>query len=731
MFNHSHTSHASHTTSRPSHAPTRVMRAAAVTAMTLGLVAGLMMPSPALAAADDAISGTPLTKDSTAELVVRGVEADSVSVAYRVIEMTLDADGTSPGAPPYVWAEPVREFVRAYDAEHNVDFIVDDAGDAGVSGDAALAGVVGDAYAGLPSDDDGEPADATAGQIADFADRLADFVGGSAGSGGGGGTGGTGGASLESYVGVTAGGAESGDGADGEADSGASATASATFAALPLGGYLVLTTGGRYIYRPVIANLAPRYRASDRQWVVADRFEAHAKRDVPSVDKSINEDRDDGHVTGKGVNGAGSDAVAIGDSVTFDLRADVPVFPNNATHRDFTVADTLSPGLTLEADTIEVFGVGGSGGAGGGGGDAETRLAADRYTLTLGGGQPAKPDDASSFSLRLDFGGTYYDGIRAYRAIHIRYRATVNSGVAIGPDGNPNTVTLEYSNNPYHDASHRIEHDRVIAYSYGLEILKTGGDGKPLAGAVFALGGDVDAVVGGSGQADAAADAETDSRGGDESITDESGSGTTGTAGANAAADESSNGSYEGVVPVGDGTAGGEVAGDAGVAGTGRYRLPYRDATGAIVAEDRERLTRDLAVSADGELWIDGLRPGTYTLTEMKAPDGYSPLGKPISFTITDVAVGGPGDDPAGGDVGGGGSDGGGEQPGGGTGGKSGVELTGNVVGQKTVGYAYGQIKNHRSWLPQTGSTGVIVLSAAGALMVLGGLALILRRRRS
>lgn len=718
MFNHSRTSHASHMMSRPSHAPTRVMRAAAVTAMNLGLVAGLMMPSPALAAADDAISGTQLAKDATAELVVRGVEADSASVAYRVIEMTFDADGTSPGAPPYVWAEPVREFVRAYDAEHNVDFIVDDSGDSGVSGDAALAGAVGDAYAGLPSDDDGDPADATAGQIADFADRLADFVGGSAGSGGGGGTGGAGGASLESYVGVTAGGDTSGDGADGEADSGASATASATFAALPLGGYLVLTTGGRYIYRPVIANLAPRYRASDRQWVVADRFEAHTKRDVPSVDKSINEDRDDGHVTGKGMNGAGSDAVAIGDSVTFDLRADVPVFPNNATHRDFIIADTLSPGLTLEADTIEVFGVGGSGEADGSGGDAETRLAADRYTLTLGGGQPAKPDDASSFSFRLDFGGTHYDGIRGYHAIHIRYRATVNGGVAIGTGGNPNTVTLEYSNNPYHDASHRTEHDRVIAYSYGLEILKTGGDGKPLAGAVFALGGDVDAVVGDSGQADAAADAETGSRGGDESIADES------VAESGESADESSNGSYEGVVPVGDGTAGGEVAGDAGVAGTGRYRLPYRDATGTIVAEDRARLTRDLAVSADGELWIDGLRPGTYTLTETKAPDGYSPLGKPISFTITDVAVG------SGGGPAGGGSDGGGEQPGG-TGGKTGVELTGNVVGQKTVGYAYGQVKNHRSWLPQTGSTGVIVLSAAGALMVLGGLALTLRRRRS
>lgn len=671
--------------------------------------------------ATDPSAETPLAKDTTAELVVDGVAPGSTSVAYRVITLHLDASGTAPAAPPYVWAEPVRDFVRDYDAKHNVDFITDgvandgnggtadgaddetveDAGDAGNdsrdsdtngaandggtendSGDTGgSAGVVGDAYAGLPSDDIGDPANATAGQIADFADQLARFVGGRTTESG-----------LESYTAVTSdsrtgvqagagdagadgsgsGGAQPGDGSQSDGNS----DATATFTALPPGGYLVLTTGGGHIHRPVIANIAPRYDAQGKRWLVPSRVEAGAKSAVPTVDKSINEDRDDEHVTGEGVKGTGSDVVAVGDRVVFDLRADVPVFPNNAIHRDFTITDTLSTGLTPVSESIEVFGVGADG--------RETSLAADSYGLTFGG-RSSTDDDAATgedtvnggaFTFRVDLGGARYDGIRTYRAIHVRYRAIVNAQVVVGPGGNPNDVRLEYSNNPYHDASHGTDDDRVTAYSYGLEVLKTGGDGKPLAGAVFALGGDVAARV---------ADGSSDS------------ADSPGSAGSPNDSEPSDNkpgaGVYEGVVPD----------------GAGRYRLPRRDSDGGIMAEDRALLTRDLAVSADGELWISGLRPGDYTLTETKAPDGYAPLAEPITFSIVDAANSG------------------------GAGGRTAVEFTGEVVGQRTVGYGYGQVRNYRNGLPRTGAAGILVLCTAGAFMVLGGvagLAASSRRRR-
>ncbi|WP_190973647.1 SpaH/EbpB family LPXTG-anchored major pilin [Bifidobacterium callitrichos] len=590
----------------------------------LALVASLSVtPSAALAASSGTAAGTlpvastgaPLSKDSTAELVVRGVETGSTSVAHRVIELKLDANGASPAAPPYAWAEPLREFVRDYDAKHGVDFIADDDS-------------VGDAYAGLQNDETGDPTTATAGQIADFADRLARFISErSAGSKGSEGSEGNGLAGLESHTGVTSA-VSGGDASD----------AVATFAGLPLGGYLVITAGGPRVHRPVIANLTPQYDAESRQWLVAERFEAVAKHSSPGVDKSINEQRDDGHVSGRDAKDSGSDVIAIGDAVTFDLRADVPVFPNNAMHRDFTIADTMSAGLTLVGESIEVHGVTAS--AEPAGDDAETRLTAEQYRLSVGA-DAGSGADGRTYTFRIDLGGTYYDGIRGYDAIHMRYRAIVNDRAVVGPTGNPNEVTLEYSNDPYHSQSHETDKDRVTAFSYGLEVVKTSGDGKPLSGAVFALGGDV---------------ADT----------------------------------YEGVVPLTE---------------SGHYRLPKRDADGGIVDEDQGALTRDLTVSDSGQLWISGLRPGSYTLTETQAPDGYTIITQPIPFSIVDTATE---DD------------------------RTDVEFTGMVVGQKTTGYAYGEVRNYRGGLPITGAAGVIAFGVIGVLLAGGGvtLAAVMRRRR-
>lgn len=42
----------------------------------------------------------------------------------------------------------------------------------------------------------------------------------------------------------------------------------------------------------------------------------------------------------------------------------------------------------------------------------------------------------------------------------------------------------------------------------------------------------------------------------------------------------------------------------------------------------------ELAVSSQGQLYLNGLIPGTYTLTETQAPDHYQQLTKPISITV-------------------------------------------------------------------------------------------------
>lgn len=63
----------------------------------------------------------------------------------------------------------------------------------------------------------------------------------------------------------------------------------------------------------------------------------------------------------------------------------------------------------------------------------------------------------------------------------ITYQATVNANAVIANAGNPNTATLTYGNGP--DSTS----DTATVYTWNLDIDKVDGDGKPLAGATFAL----------------------------------------------------------------------------------------------------------------------------------------------------------------------------------------------------------------------------------------------------
>ncbi|MCR5669928.1 MAG: isopeptide-forming domain-containing fimbrial protein [Butyrivibrio sp.] len=71
--------------------------------------------------------------------------------------------------------------------------------------------------------------------------------------------------------------------------------------------------------------------------------------------------------------------------------------------------------------------------------------------------------------------------------IVINYRAKLNENAIIGKAGNPNTVYLEYSNNPHTDERGKTPEDKNIVFTYKVVVNKVDGDLNPLAGAGFTL----------------------------------------------------------------------------------------------------------------------------------------------------------------------------------------------------------------------------------------------------
>ncbi|KAA8816219.1 isopeptide-forming domain-containing fimbrial protein [Bifidobacterium vespertilionis] len=499
------------------------LAAAAATAVAL---AGLTAPAMAIG------------HDDTATITINNVEPGAVVTVHKVIDVHYDFDANRPIQPQYTWVGGVAEWVKANHAGYADD-----------------AGAVADPYADLEDDPVADPANAT--DIATFADGLSAAIA-------------QGTATAEA----------AGEKTVGEQDD------SAVFN-LPMGGYLIHITNGTYVYRAVMASIAPGLDDPKAGWQLKP-VTIDAKRSLPGIDKSVNE-QTEGHVSGRGSKGTGSDSAGIGETVTFDLRADVPVFPAKALSKRFVIADRLDAGLTLNPDSIAVYGSAGRTGGQDNGGQAdsgETKLESDAYGLTV---TDAKDLDGNPVSFLVDLGGDHYASVRGFKTVHVRYTATVNKSAVIGPGGNRNEVKLQYSNNPYKAEGHRNEDDEVVVYAYGLRLLKTGASGEPLTGVTFSL-----ATV--DGQALQVVEV------------------------------DGVKGHYRMPEPGETGD-----AGDAGESG----------APGGIVLVDELAVSSDLANL--GRLTIDGLDQGGYTLTEQQAPDGYVIASTAVSFTITDTGATGDG----------------------------------------------------------------------------------------
>lgn len=296
---------------------------------------------------------------------------------------------------------------------------------------------------------------------------------------------------------------------------------------------------------------------------------------IPTVEKKVSEEdyhRDDGY-------GTTYNDVAdwdIGDSVPFKLIGSIPDMSAYDTY-EYIFTDTLSNGLTLQEGTINVYIALGR--------DDEVHdyvpLTEDvDYTLTLNN----VANGGGSFSIAFDNLKTapyIAEGNRNF--VIVTYDATLNPNAEIGLDGNPNSVYLEFSNNPNGDGLGRTTEDRVIVFTYELDGDKVDGanpDTK-LPGAQFVL----------------------------------------------------FNGGHTRVAAVVDGKLSGWSELPDGYLAANHEEIPddaWAEVANATITSDE-----------DGLFSVAGLDDGTYYLREIKAPDGYNLLEDDLKIVITATTTNG------------------------------------------------------------------------------------------
>lgn len=348
-------------------------------------------------------------------ITVRGVE-DGVTVsAYRLMDVNYDFQNNEPVDPVYHWVTSVQTWVNAN-------------------------------YPGYSDANEFNTKNVDANTAAEFYDKLAAAIKGD---------------SVELADNSRVG---SGDITD-----------------LLMGNYLILIENGMKVYRPSAVNLVPQWNETSKEWKMTSPATVTVKASEPSLDKSINEGVDDGHPTGKDSvstagNIIGSDNASIGDTINFDLRADIPQYPDNASAKNYAISDKLSAGLTLDSSSIKVYGVAA-------GGD-ETLLSQESGAYTIANVRPSNQEASTSFTVNFD-----YDQIKGYKKVHIHYEAVLNENAEIVSAGNPNEAYLDYSNNPYDANSWNSKADKVTVYTYGIDVTKTNKNTTPtpLPGAEFEL----------------------------------------------------------------------------------------------------------------------------------------------------------------------------------------------------------------------------------------------------
>lgn len=289
------------------------------------------------------------------------------------------------------------------------------------------------------------------------------------------------------------------------------------------------------------------------------------KKGVPTVEKKVLDDAD-----ASGADIKGSDKwkdVAdsqIGQEVNYKLTGTIASNYDTFSTYAYKFTDVLSDGLDFVGGSVEVYAVNGG---------TYSPIDASKYDVAW-----------ANNTLTVDFkvdgikkGLKDVAGVDANTQIVVFYKAKLNGSAVIGnaaegnKGGNPNTVKLEYSNNPYAEGTGTTIEDTVADFAFKLNLNKVDqGTEKGLAGAVFTI----------------------------------------------QSADANTQGKY--VTSKADDAAG--VAAGQLVTVTDASNLP-----------EYVKFTSD----NDGKIAVSGLDAGSYKVAEVKTPDDAYTKANPFTFTIT------------------------------------------------------------------------------------------------
>ena len=195
---------------------------------------------------------------------------------------------------------------------------------------------------------------------------------------------------------------------------------------------------------------------------VVGNQEIERKADQPSVEKKVQDTNDSDGTTSGWQYSADYD---VTDEVPFQLTATLPTdVADFAAYKTYKLVfhDSQSEGLTFNNDITVKYG--------------DKVVSSDSYTVDTTG-----LNEGETFRVTINDVKTVKDtdgqpiAVTAGGKFTVAYSSTLNSESIIGAQGNPNKVSLEYSNNPNvcgEGETGKTPEDTVIVFTYQLDVNK-------------------------------------------------------------------------------------------------------------------------------------------------------------------------------------------------------------------------------------------------------------------